>query len=107
MTIAEALIFDLNNLVGDVEKLLTDQELSGSDEYTIEIRVSKDYQLAFANGLLKIILSPNWSQGDMSESWGDRNSIEKMIARIFNKFDPENNPFPNAISTITDMSEIW
>ena len=107
MTVTEALKYDLNNFVDDVTKLLIDQDIIPEMEYSKEIGASKGYRLAYANGLFKIITSPNWSQGDMSETWGDKSSIERIIATIFNRYDPENNPLPNVISTITDKSDIW
>ncbi|GHT02053.1 hypothetical protein AGMMS49525_04720 [Bacteroidia bacterium] len=107
MTVAERLKKKLNGLVSDIDGLLVDRGLNGSDEYTMEIGQSPAFQLAYADGLYSIIISPNISQGDWSRSWTNKEVIEKIVSNIFNKYAPEENPLPGSISTVTSVSELW
>lgn len=104
MTLSERLNGKLLWLVSDVDGLLIDQGLIPSDEYTKEIGDSGPFQLAYAYGLVDILMSPNLSEGDWSRSWGDRSALQKIISSIFNKFAPDENPIN---PKIIDISSRW
>jgi hypothetical protein len=108
MTVKEQLKYDLNGLVSDLDGLLSKTGLSGTDVYSTEIGTSAAYQLSFAWGLFHIWLRPSSeSQGDWSRSWGDKRDLAKMIAAIFNKFAPEDNPLVETVSVISDATNLW
>jgi len=92
MTISERLNSKLLELVSDVDGLLVDQDLNPDDEYTADVGNSGSFQLAYAYGLVAILMSPNLSEGDWSRSFGDKNALEKMISSIFSRFAPSENP---------------
>jgi hypothetical protein len=105
MTVEEKLCDDLNGLV-KVTGLLVDAGLNGADVYTPEIGESAAFQLAYARGLRKMLISPNVSQGDWSRSWGDRSDIREIISGIYFRFAPDENPFPGEISVIRDVTNM-
>jgi hypothetical protein len=107
MTVRERLSGKLLGLVKDLDGLLADRELNGADTYTPETGRSASFQLAWAGGLFQILISPNVSQGDWSRSWGDRGNLEKIISSIYARFAPDENPLPDAISTIMDITDRW
>jgi len=88
MTIKEALNSDLLDVLeaNVIEKLLIDQDLDEDKQYNKAVGASKEYQLAYAYGICKIVLHPNWSQGDMSQSWNSKDDALKMASAIFNKY---------------------
>ena len=104
MTNSERLSGKLLGLVPDVDGLLVDQGLTPDDAYSGNIGNSKQFQLAFAWGLVAIIMSPNLSEGDWSRSWGDRDALSKIISSIFNRFAPDENPLN---PQIIDISNRW
>ena len=91
-SVSERLSSKLLGLVPDVDGLLYDQGLIPDDEYSKEIGDSGRFQLAYAYGLVAILLNPNLSEGDWSRSWGDRSALEKLISSIFNRFAQDENP---------------
>lgn len=97
----------LLGIVKDTDGLPADRGLNGADTYTPETGKSAPFQLAYAGGLFQILISPNVSQGDRSRSWGDRSSLERIISGIYAKFAPDENPLPGAISTVTDITDMW
>jgi hypothetical protein len=107
MTVKERLVGLWLGLVKDVDGLLADRGMDGTEVYTPETGRSAPFQLAYAGGLFQILISPNVSQGDWSRSWGDRSSLEKIISNIYAKFAPDENPLPGAISIITDITDVW
>jgi hypothetical protein len=107
MTVKERLDGKLLGIVRDPDGLLADRGLDGADTYTAEAGRSAAFQLAYAEGLSQILISPDVSQGDWSRSWGDRSSLKKIISNIFYKFAPDENPFPGAISVVTDITDRW
>jgi len=104
MTISERLNSKLLGLVPDIDGLLVDQGLSPDDEYTENTRNSKSFQMAYAYGLVAILMSPNLSEGDWSQSWGNRDALEKVISSIFNRFAPDENPLN---PKLVDISGRW
>ncbi|MDR1455302.1 MAG: hypothetical protein LBJ01_06600 [Tannerella sp.] len=102
MTAGERLNGKLKGLVKDIDGILVDRGLNGADTYTPETGKSASFNLAYADGLFQLLTDPNVSQGDWSRSWGDRSSLERVISGICSRFAPDENPFPNAISSITD-----
>ena len=104
MTISERLKSKLLGLVSDVDGLLIDQGLNPDDEYIADIFISSSFQLAYAYGLFAILISPNLSEGDWSQSWGNRDALEKMISSIFNRFAPDENPL---VPKMVNVSNRW
>ena len=101
MTLSERLSNRLRGFVTDVEGLLVDQGLNPDDEYTADIGNAGAFQLAYAFGLVEILISPNLSEGDWSRTWGDRSVIEKIVSAIFNRFAPDDNPLNPQIKNIS------
>jgi hypothetical protein len=107
MTVRERLSGMLLGLVKDIDGLLADRMLDGADTYTPETGKSASFQLAYAGGLFQILTNPSVSQGDWSRTWGNRSHLEKTISNIYARFAPDENPLPGAISTITDITDMW
>ena len=104
MTVAERLNSKLLGLVPDVDGLLIDEGFELNDEYTKDIGETAEFQIAYANGLIEILMNPNLSEGDWSRSWGDRSAIERIVSSIFNKYAPDENPFS---ATMVNISNRW
>ena len=104
MTLSERLNSKLRGFVPDVDGLLIDQGLNPDDGYTAGVGNSGAFQLAYAYGLVGILMLPDLSEGDWSRSWGDRSAIEKIVNSIFSRFAPNDNPLN---PTIKNISNRW
>lgn len=81
--------------------LLTEQGIESNAEFKTGQR---GFDLAYAWYLVVLITSPNWSQGDMSESW-DRDALANIASNIFSKYG-EDNPLKET-STLENCSDLW
>lgn len=89
MTIIKALKSKFNYNLPDsfFESILIDAGLNGESEYTQEIGNSEAFQMAWANGLVALITTPNITEGDYSISLADRASIIKLINWIYGRWN--------------------
>jgi len=85
----------------ELKTLLIEQGINPDDEFKPS---QKGFDLAYAWFLVGIITSPNWSQGDMSESW-DRDALVEIASNIFAIYG-EDNPLKETTS-LEDYSDIW
>lgn len=102
MTYLEVLQSKAKNADSEIlRSLLVEQDIDPDREFTSK---QKGFDLAYAWYLVGLIISPDWSQGDMSESW-DRDSLVNIASNIFNKYG-EDNPLSET-TTIEDFSDLW
>jgi len=85
----------------ELRALLIEQNIDPDSEYKPD---QKGFDLAYAWFLVGLITSPNWTQGDMSESW-DRGALVNIASNIFGKYG-EDNPLKET-STLEDCSDSW
>jgi hypothetical protein len=102
MTISERLSNKLNGCVSDVAGLLIDRGLNPGEEYTADAGGTADFQLAYASGLVQMLMQPNLSEGDWSQSWGDRDALQKIAVSLFNRYAPDENPWSAKIINASD-----
>ena len=74
---------------GLFENVLIKRDLNGSDDFTFEVSKSASYRGAVADCYVKLIMSPNATEGDMSFSQTEKNTMLKIANSIYLSIDEE------------------
>lgn len=85
-----------------IQKILIDNDLNDSDTYT---GITRAFELATASLYVLIVTSANISEGDLSVSASEKNTLIDLAGGIFVKYGIENPLKPQA--TIRNRSNYW
>lgn len=70
---------------GVYDNILISRQLNGDDEFSFEVSQSNSYRGAVADCYKRLILSPNITEGDISISYSDRNTMLKLANSIYDQ----------------------